>query len=70
MEEEVQQAKQTLKPHTFTLEVIAPSSDDDDVTLQSALLACQMSKQVASEVERDHERAVRERERQQAYQDE
>ncbi len=55
MEEEVQQTKQALKLQTFTLEVVAPLSEDDDVTLRSALLACQISKQVASEAERDHE---------------
>ncbi len=39
---------------------VPPMGEDDDLALGSALLASQISKQVASEAEKDHERATRE----------
>ncbi len=69
MEEEVRQAKQALKLQVFTLEIVTHSSDEDAEDQRSALLTHHLAKQVAKEMETDHERAHREWELQAMYRD-
>ncbi len=60
-DKETRLAKQAFKPQAHIIEIVAPSSDDEDENEQSdVLLARRLSKQEEREAEEELERTARE----------